>query len=64
VLAAIAVTAAVLGFFAVDTARNELATFVAILAIAALAVVFNLVWAHPQPATSPGVPRAEPNAPT
>ena len=64
VLAAIAVTAAVLVFFAVDTARNEPATFVAILAIAALAVVFNLVWAHPRPASSPGVPRAEPNGPT
>ena len=64
VLAAIAVTAAVLAFFAVDTARNEPATFVAILALAALAVVFNVVWAHPRPASSPGVPRAEPNAPT
>jgi amino acid transporter len=64
VLAAIAVTAAVLAFFAVDTARNEPATFVAILAIAALAVVLNLLWAHPRPASGPGVPRTEPNAPT
>jgi len=63
VLAAIAVTAAVLVFFAVDTARHEPATFVAILAIAALAVVFNVIWAHPRAASSPGVPRAEPNAP-
>ncbi len=55
VLAAIAVTAAVLVFFAIDTARNEPATFVAILAIAALAVVFNLLWAHPRPASGPGV---------
>ena len=56
VLAAVAVTAAVLVFFAVDTARNEPATFVAILAIAALAVVFNLVWAHPRPAPPAPVP--------
>jgi amino acid transporter len=64
VLAAIAVTAAVLVFFAVDTARNEPATFVAILAIAALAVVFNLVWAHPRPTSSPPLPGTESNAPT
>ena len=59
-LAAIAVTAIVLVFFGVDTARNDPATFVAILAIAALAVVFNRLWAHPRPAGDPGVP--EPDA--
>ena len=64
VLAAIAATAAVLVFFAVDTARNEPATFAAILAIAALAVVLNLLWAHPRRASGPGLPRTEPNAPT
>ena len=64
VLAAIAVTAVVLVFFGIDTARNDPATFVAILAIAALAVVFNLLWAHPRPAGGPDVPRTEPNAPT
>jgi amino acid transporter len=49
VLAAIAVTAIVLVFFAIDTAKNDPATFAAILAIAALAVVFNRLWAHPRP---------------
>jgi amino acid transporter len=44
VLTAIAVTAIVLAFFAVDTLRNEPETFAAILAIALLAVVLDLVW--------------------
>ena len=43
-LAAIAVTAIVLVFFAVDTLRNEPETFVAIVAIALLAVVLDLLW--------------------
>ena len=42
-LAAIGVTALVLVFFAVDTARNDPATFVAILVIAALAVILDTV---------------------
>ena len=41
VLAAIAVTAIVLAFFAVDTLKNSPETFVAIIAIAVLAVVLN-----------------------
>ena len=53
VLAAIAATAVVLVFFGIDTAENEPATFAAILVIAGLAVVFNLLWAHPKP---PGRP--------
>jgi amino acid transporter len=44
VLAAIALTALVLVFFAVDTLRNAPETFVAIVAIAALAVVLDIVW--------------------
>ncbi len=64
VLAAIAVTAVVLVFFGIDTAQNDPATFIAILVLAALAVVFNLLWAHPRPAGDPGVPRTGPNAPT
>jgi hypothetical protein len=44
VLLAIAVTAIVLVFFAVDTARNAPETFVAIVAIAALAVVLDTLW--------------------
>jgi phosphoglycerol transferase MdoB-like AlkP superfamily enzyme len=34
----------VLGFFAVDTLRNDPATFVAIVVIAALAVIIDTVW--------------------
>jgi amino acid transporter len=44
VLLAIAVTAIVLVFFAVDTLRNAPETFIAIVAIAALAVILDLVW--------------------
>jgi amino acid transporter len=43
-VAAIAVSVVVLAFFAVDTLRNDPATFVAIVAITALAVVFDLAW--------------------
>ena len=41
-----AATAVVLGFFAVDTLRNAPETFAAIVAIAALAVVLDVVWKH------------------
>jgi len=44
VLLAIAVTATVLVFFAVDTARNAPETFVAIVAIGVLAVILDSVW--------------------
>jgi amino acid transporter len=44
VLLALAATAIVLAFFAVDTLRNAPETFIAIVAIAALAVVLDLVW--------------------
>jgi hypothetical protein len=43
-VAAIGVSAIVLVFFAVDTLRNDPATFVATLAIVLLAVVLDLVW--------------------
>jgi amino acid transporter len=46
ILAGIAATAIVLVFFAVDTLRNAPETFVAIVAIAGLAVVLDLVWKH------------------
>ena len=49
-LAAIAVTAVVLVFFAVDTLRNAPETFAAIAAIAGLAVVFDLLWKRARPA--------------
>jgi amino acid transporter len=63
VLAAIAVTAVVVVFFGIDTAMNEPATFVAIVVIAALAIIFNLLWAHPTPATGGGAAPAELDAP-
>jgi len=62
VLAGAAATAIVLAFFAVDMIRNAPETFVAILAIGALAVVLDAVWkrvrgdlppAEPEPAAAP-----------
>ncbi len=44
VLVGIAATSVVLVFFAVDTLRNAPQTFVAIVAIAVLAVILDLVW--------------------
>ncbi len=44
VLAAIAVTATVLAFFAVDTLRNAPETFTAIVGIALLSVILDFVW--------------------
>ena len=43
-LAAIAVSAIVLAFFAVDTLRNDPATFIAIVAIGLLAVMLDFLW--------------------
>lgn len=55
VVAGMAATAIVLVFFAVDTLRNAPETFAAILAIATLAVVLDLVWkrARGEPDASP-----------
>jgi hypothetical protein len=50
VLAAIAATAVVLVFFAVDTLRNAPETFAAIVGIALLAVVLDAVWKRVRPA--------------
>jgi amino acid transporter len=50
VLLGVAATAIVLVFFAVDTLRNAPQTFTAIVAIALLAVVLDLVWKHVRPA--------------
>jgi amino acid transporter len=56
VLAAIALTALVLVFFAVDTVRNAPETFSAIVGIAVLAVVLDFIWKRareePPPATA------------
>ncbi len=53
VLTAMAATAVVLAFFAVDTLRNAPETFAAIVAIAALAVILDLVWKRVRPEPSP-----------
>ena len=59
VLAAIAVTAIVLVFFAVDTLRNAPETFTAIVAIALLAIVLDFVWKR-----TSGGPRQTSRTPT
>ena len=43
-LLGIVVTLVVLGFFAVDTLRNDPETFTAIVAMTALAVALDFVW--------------------
>ncbi len=53
VLAAIGATAIVLVFFAVDTLRNAPETFVAIVAIAALAVLLDLLWKRARGSVTP-----------
>ena len=53
VLAAIALTALVLVFFAIDTARNSPETVSAIIAITALAVVLDFVWKRMAPEPPP-----------
>jgi amino acid transporter len=57
VLLAIAVTAIVLAFFAVDTLRNSPETFVAIVAIGVLAVVLDYSWtrSRDKPTNAPPV---------
>ena len=54
VLTAIAATAVVLVFFAVDTLRNAPETFAAIVAIMILAVVLDLVWKRVRGEPQPG----------
>ena len=55
-VAAIVVSAIVLVFFAIDTLRNDPATFVAILAIALLAVILDVVWKRRQQAPDQPAP--------
>ena len=55
VLTAIAATAVVLAFFAVDTLRNAPQTFIAIVAITLLAVALDLMWKRMRPAPPPTV---------
>ena len=49
----IAATAVVLVFFVVDTLRNAPQTFVAIVAIAALAVILDAIWKRVRPEPPP-----------
>jgi amino acid transporter len=49
IVLAIAVIAVVLTFFAVDTIRNDLGSFIAIVVIAAGAVVLDALFRHPPP---------------
>jgi len=62
VLLALAATAVVLAFFAIDTLRNAPETFAAIVAIAGLAVVLDFVWkrarGEPPPAAAAPVATA------
>ena len=56
-IAAILVSAVVLLFFSVDTLRNDPATFVAIIVIAALAVALDYTWKRRRP-TAAVTPRS------
>ena len=58
ILIGIVVTLVVLAFFAVDTVRNEPETFVAMVVVAGLAVILDLVWkrARGEPPTGAAVP--------
>jgi amino acid transporter len=58
VLTALAATAVVLVFFAIDTLRNAPETFAAIVAIAALSVVLDFVWKRSRGATPGDAPAA------
>ena len=63
-LAAVGVSAIVLVFFMVDTARNEPETFAVVLIIMVLAVAFDTLWKwrHPLPESSAPLPNPQ-NAP-
>lgn len=64
ILLGMTATAIVLAFFAVDTLRNAPETFIAIVAIAALAVLLDAVWKHvrKEPPSTTGAPLAPPIA--
>ncbi|HKY25548.1 MAG TPA: hypothetical protein VJM07_10340, partial [Gaiella sp.] len=63
VLVGMAATLIVLGFFAVDTLRNDPETFTAIVAMTLLAVALDVVWKHFRgragPAVAPSTPTPE-----
>jgi chromate transport protein ChrA len=58
IIVGVAVTLVVLAFFAVDTVRNAPQTFTAIVVVAALAVILDVIWKRfrgplPSPDESP-----------
>jgi hypothetical protein len=55
VLVGMSATVVVLAFFAVDTLRNAPETFVAIVAIAGLAVLLDAVWKHVRKEPPPSI---------
>jgi len=64
ILIGIVVTLVVLAFFAVDTVRNAPETFAAMVVVAALAVILDLVWKRvrgepPPAAAAPGAPAVQ-----
>jgi hypothetical protein len=56
-----AATAVVLGFFAVDTLRNDPETFGAIVAMTLLAVGLDVVWKHVRDRSASPTAPSEPN---
>ena len=65
VLAAIALTALVLVFFAIDTLRNSPETFTAIVAITVLAVLLDVVWKRSRqepPTATADTPQSRPRS--
>ena len=63
ILLGMAATAVVLGFFAVDTLRNDPETFTAIVAMTLLAIALDVVWKHVRDREAPPAAPAEPTAP-
>ena len=64
VLAAIALTALVLAFFAIDTLRNAPETFTAIVVITALAVILDTVWKRVRQEPAPAAAEQPPLTPS
>jgi uncharacterized membrane protein YfcA len=63
ILLGMAATAVVLGFFAVDTLRNDPETFTAIVAMTLLAVALDVVWKHMRDREAPPAAPAAPTPP-
>jgi amino acid transporter len=59
ILVGVAVTLVVLAFFAVDTVRNSPETFAAMVVVAALAVILDLVWKRVRGEPAAATPAAQ-----